>query len=686
MNSVLSALQPHGHVGSNGFDVSHRDVFSTKPGIALPAFYRHVPYKSTFRFDVANIVETTTLQTNAFARGSFNLDFYFVPYNQLFRHSDEIILGRGQSNRKINSPLQPNYTTKSMPVFPLGNCLRILFKEWLIGKSNGIYSITGIKNFVDVFGENAAGDSLRILDMLGYGNFLPLFKFLLYHTAGEFTHDMSNDDFINSPWTASDPNLPFEVIVEQAIGRNLTEDEYSGLATPTTLEVMCMLSGTFTYSLQFDSSSSTYRYVRTPKYYNIFNLAAYQKIWSDMYRNYIYDTTDYVNCFNFDWMVSNSYDVSDVSASYRNSLSFIQCLLMPRYRQWKKDLFTGTYPSAQFGDVAFQQVSDGSIQQLYNGEVVGNIFSKLSDSSDAYSVYNVDIKTNRDVELGGRLPSEVLNKFRFNGVGISALDIRYTMSMQRYRERLLRSGNRTKDVLEAQYGINSRYIEDDYVEFLGSFSGTLNINKVAGTTNEGDTSIGELGAYANSSIQGKTIERSFNDYGVVMGILTFVPETEYDALMVDPFNTKSEQFDYYQPDFENLGLSPVFGFELDSRLGNSVLGYTARYHEYKMAVDKVHGEFHGTYRPLVADVAFRYPSAINVESNSGVFSDYVTPRDVYYMSSNNWLARYYINPKCMNNIFLLAVGDSQDTDPFKIDMNYMVSSVQPMSVTGMPQL
>lgn len=675
MNSVLSALQPHAHVGSNGFDVSHRDVFSTKPGIALPAFYRHVPYKSTFRFDVANIVETTTLQTNAFARGSFNLDFYFVPYNQMFRPSDEIILGRGQSNRKINSPLQPNYTTTSMPVFPLGNCLRTIFKEWLIGKSNGTYSISGTKYFTDVFGENAAEDSLRILDMLGYGNFLPLFKFLLYHTAGEFTRNMSNDEFISSPWTSSESNLPFEVIVEQAIGRELTDDEYSGLATPTTLEVMCMLSGTFTYSLQFDATTSTYIYVRKPKYYNVFNLAAYQKIWSDMYRNFIYDTTDYVNCFNFDWMVSNAYDVSDVSASYRDSLNFIQCLLMPRYRQWKKDLFTGTYPSAQFGDVAFQQVSDGMLS-VDAGDHIDVPLNTVSYNGTYYS----------PVFPRGTTMSPTIDKYHFNGVGISALDIRYTMAMQRYRERLLRSGNRTKDVLEAQFGISSRYIEDDYVEFLGSFSGTLNINKVAGTTNEGDTSIGELGAYANSSIQGKTIERSFNDSGIVMGILTFVPETEYDALMVDPFNTKSEHFDYYQSDFENLGLSPVFGFELDSRLGNSVLGYTARYHEYKMAVDKVHGEFHGTYRPLVADVAFRYPSAINVESNSGVFSDYVTPRDVYYMSSNNWLARYYINPKCMNNIFLLAVGDSQDTDPFKIDMNYMVSSVQPMSVTGMPQL
>lgn len=683
MNSVLSALQPHPQLSSNGFDVSHRDVFSTKPGIALPCFYRHVPYKSTFRIDVANIIETTTLQTNAFARGSFNLDFYFVPYSQLYRKADEIILGRGQSNRRSKLPSEERPQSYShMPMFQLGEVLNVLFREWLIGKSNGTYTISGTPRFTDVFNENAAEDALRLLDMLGYGNFLPMFKYVL--TTTSFDRNMSNTEFIAAPFTSPSPGFVFESIVEQALGRTLSEDEYDSLTTPSNGEVMCMLSGCF--KLSFVSTQSGLSYLLSPKAYNVFNLAAYQKIWSDMYRNFIYDTSDYTNCFNFDWLLSYTDQNYIVNGVYPSVLEFCKCLLMPRYRQWKKDLFTGTYPSAQFGDVAFQQVSDGHIQQLYNGEVIGNVFGKLSDESAAYTTHNVDVKTTRSVDLDGALPSEVLNTFRFNGVGISALDIRYTMSMQRYRERILRAGNRTKDVLESQYGISSRYIEDDYVEFLGSFSGTLNINKVAGTTNEGNTSIGELGAYGNAQISGKQIERSFNDYGIVMGILTFVPETEYDALMVDPFNIKSEQFDYYQPDFENLGLSPVFGYELDPRLGNQVLGYTARYHEYKMAIDKVHGEFHGAYRPLVADVAYRYPNQLNEETNSGVFSDYVTPRDLYYMSSNNWLARYYINPKCMNNVFLLAVGNTQDTDPFKIDMNNFVSSVQPMSVTGLPNI
>lgn len=676
MNSVLSALQPHPQLSSNGFDVSHRDVFSTKPGIALPCFYRHVPYKSTFRIDVANIIETTTLQTNAFARGSFNLDFYFVPYSQLYRHSDEIILGRGQSNRNIgNGPLVEKGNHKTMPLFRLGNVLNVLFQEWLIGKSNGTFTITGTSQFTDIFNENAAEDALRLLDMLGYGNFLPMFKYVLSSTS--FDRNMSNLEFMSAPFTSPSQGFVFESIVEQALGRTLSESEYDSLNTPTNSQVMCMLSGAFKVTLVSSGSGLGYQFVS--KHYNVFNLAAYQKIWSDMYRNFIYDTADYTSCFNFDWLLNNDPRVSVVDQFFGTDLMFVKNLLMPRYRQWKKDLFTGTYPSAQFGDVAFQQVSDGNISVI-DGDSTNPV--KLDVSATASDgQYALVSDFSHLPEYG-----DILDKFRFNGVGISALDIRYTMSMQRYRERILRAGNRTKDVLEAQYGISSRYIEDDYVEFLGSFSGTLNINKVAGTTNEGNTSIGELGAYGNAQISGKQIERSFNDYGIVMGILTFVPETEYDALMVDPFNTKSEQFDYYQPDFENLGLAPVFGYELDPRLGSQVLGYTARYHEYKMAIDKVHGEFHGAYRPLVADVAYRYPNQLNEETNSGVFSDYVTPRDLYYMSSNNWLARYYINPKCMNNVFLLAVGNSQDTDPFKIDMNNFVSSVQPMSVTGLPNL
>lgn len=666
MNSVLNALQPKAHVGSNGFDVSHRDVFSTKPGICLPAFYRHVPYKSTFRVDIANIIETTTLQTNAFARGSFNLDMYFVPYSQLFRHSDEIILGRGQHNRRMTNPDVDMSNPLSMPTFPLSSVLIYLFQEWIIDKSYDGHTISGRKSFVDVFGNNAAEDALRLLDLLGYGNFLPVFKSMIYDLQ-PISSDLDNISYMSQTFNSS--SVTVRAIYSQVFGRELTDEEVENIRDITIGQALIMLCGTSSWTLTDQEGQSVWS--ETPKQYNILAIAAYQKVWSDMFRNFIYDTEDYTDCFNFDWLLTSNVS-TDVSVSYNGIDVFVNRVFMPRYRQWKKDLFTGTYPSAQFGDVAFQQVSDGTL----------NVVDLPVDSN------RVDVDSDGFIRTNGRDEDYIDGaKFRFNGVGISALDIRYTMAMQRYRERLLRSGNRTKDVLQAQFGVSSRYIEDDYVDFLGTYSGTLNINKVAGTTNEGDTSIGELGAYGNASINGARIERQFNDYGIIIGMLTFVPETEYDAYMVDPFNTKTEKMDYAQPDFENLGLSPVFGFELDQRLGNMVLGYTARYHEYKMSIDKVHGEFHGIWRPIIKEHSEDYEGYPRSNpARQGVFSDYVTPRDSYYMTSNNWLARYYINPSCMDSIFLKAVGDSQDTDPFKIDMNYIVNSVQPLSVTGLPEL
>lgn len=317
----------------------------------------------------------------------------------------------------------------------------------------------------------------------------------------------------------------------------------------------------------------------------------------------------------------------------------------------------------------------------------GAMFFTNGDDRYMATSMNSDTPTNKNITAANAaLLQDGASVGMMSSQGISAVDIRYTMAMQRYKERLLRTGDKLRSVLEGRFGVRSHYIEDDYVDFLGSFEGTFNVNRVAGTTNEGDTTIGELGAFGTSGISGQPIKRHFNDVGVVMAILTFVPETEYNSMMIDVFNTKSEQMDFFQPDFDNLGLSPVFGFELDSRLGNSVLGYTARYHEYKSSVDKVHGEFHGSYRPIIG--AGSSPS-IGFDRNPavyGAFSDYVTPRDVYYMHSNNWLSRYYINPECMNSIFQVAVGERQDTDCFKCDFNFVVNSSQPMSVTGLPSL
>ena len=292
MNSVLNALQPTAHVGSNGFDVSHRDVFSTKPGICLPCFYRHVPYKSTFRVDIANIIETTTLQTNAFARGSFNLDMYFVPYSQLFRHSDEIILGRGQHNRRMTFPDVDPQNPLSMPTFPLADVLLFLFEQWLIGKKVNGHSITGRKQFVDVFGNNAAEDALRLLDLLGYGNFLPVFKSMLYDLQPP-VGDTDNISYASS--TFNPTSFTVRAIYSQVAGRELTDEEIDNFRDHTVETVLLMLTGTASWTLSKEQNQYVWHW--TSKQYNIFAIAAYQKIWSDMFRNFIYDTEDYTDCF-----------------------------------------------------------------------------------------------------------------------------------------------------------------------------------------------------------------------------------------------------------------------------------------------------------------------------------------------------------------------------------------------------
>lgn len=672
-NSFLSALQPNPNLSHNGFALGERSVVSTRPGLCVPIYYRHVSYDTDFTFDVAAIIESTTLQTNAFARGKFNLDFYFVPYRQIFKDSDRIILGRGKSevrNKLPNTEFEAQSFQNQIPTYSLGNTFEVIFRDWLIGRSlPNSHVITGDYVFRDVFNRPCFDDVIRLLDNLGYINLLPIFKVLFYSIYDDLSGIESDVD-VDEILDRTNNTIDVESILVNQYGYSY--DYVSTLDTNLSYSFLVrLLSGYFTLpSVLSGTSFDISDFI--PKQVNILNICAYQKIWSDIYRNQIYDTADYTNAFSLDWCDGFNNIINDLSSE-----DFVKIYLVPRFRQWKKDLYTGTYPSAQFGDVAMTGINIPA----------GSMFFTNGDERYMATSMPSDTPTNKNITAAhaAQLPAGS-SVGMMSSQGISAVDIRYTMAMQRYKERLLRTGDKLRSVLEGRFGVRSHYIEDDYVDFLGSFEGTFNVNRVAGTTNEGDTTIGELGAFGTSGISGQPIKRHFNDVGVVMAILTFVPETEYNSMMIDVFNTKSEQMDFFQPDFDNLGLSPVFGFELDSRLGNSVLGYTARYHEYKSSVDKVHGEFHGSYRPIIG--AGSFPS-IGFDKNPavyGAFSDYVTPRDVYYMHSNNWLSRYYINPECMNSIFQVAVGERQDTDCFKCDFNFVVNSSQPMSVTGLPSL
>lgn len=707
-NPVFRDLRPVGQTPKHAFDKSRRDIYSCKPAMLNVCFVEDVIPDSEYDVQAVDIIRTDAIQSTPFARMTNNVEYHFVPYSQIWRDFERMFYERGDQQRNVVNSSSSVRTTK-VPCFSYAFVAHSLIEQYcnlrlvlwarsylqslldshsdssqidvvvnvydiygnphelivsrdavvdMLQQANqlrlGIIEIDTI-NFLyrDIHGRYCVDDMLRLFDMLGYGNLLPLAKqcFTKLFDYHAFSYDSQS--------IAGENAFIGELLYQNTGNLKLFFDR-----------VVNWISGSSIFAGQ---TLYNWIYARFIEKVSVFRLAAYLKIWSDFYRNSQYDVDEnYAYYFNFDW-VNDSSDIGVISTKV------IECL-KPRYRQWKKDVFTGSYPTAQFGSVA--------VASLENPSIIINSAQTL----DGFEAYTSNAYVERDglrVDYDIDGSSAVSNTWNIDS-SISALSIRQAMAMQRYKERILRAGNRVNALQRAVFGDSSRYIEDEYTKFINAFNQTIDFNAVATTAEGNERNVGELASNGVSTYGGNAFRYHSHDFGVIIGIQYILPEAEYEAYGLDMMVTKSISSDFFKPDFQNLGLAPVFNFNLDylSRFYqvvgqpvNTVLGYLARYWEYKLSYDKVHGEFFNQ-PPFVT--AFDSASALKLEPVLGAFANYVTPRKdnaVY-----NILNRFYVSPDSVDSIFYTASDELQSSDQFKINMNHEVRCVLPMSVVGLPTL
>lgn len=698
--SIFSSLKPKAELSRNAFDLSRRDVFSCKPGMLVPFFVQHTTPNSYYECDNLTLLRTIPIQSPAFARMKVNMEYYFVPYSQIWSGFEKLYYERSDKQRNITGSAV-NTSPTEVPTFNMYSLVSSLLEcyvgfcyidylRWylslpinssgasnynLLQLLNGWVSddlIEGFVNTQDVFGRLCIEDILRNFDLLGYGNLLPVFKQFVYAMDAELfnrsaepvsnfnDYDYSDNIFLllrdlaNNDWQTFDRNL-------KDFCQYYHDEEVSDF--PNWL-------------------SSSFAKDNLPLRPNLFSMACVMKVWYDYYRNQQYDVNrDYSQFFNFDYVLSDSQGVIQ-------DWCIIE-LLKPVYRQWKKDIFTGSYPNAQFGSVAVASLENPSTLFSVNPLADGALF-------DGPTVQESGKMTVEWADSDRRVISDSWNI----DSSVSAVSIRQALAFQRYKERILRAGSRTRNLQTALFGDASRFIQDNYADFLGSSDFVIDINTVASTADSGSSNVGELAANGVGTNGSKAFTYHSHDFGVIIGFFSILPEAEYESFMIDPFNQKSESFDWFKADFQNLGLSPVFNFDFNtfyfsgggnSRFFHRVLGYLARYWEYKTSVDKVHGEFYST-NPFnsnewtdlrLGETNWRYRYDVAKSLTVGAFSQFVTPRpsSTFYFSH---LAGLYVNPSCVDNIFYVASDERQVTDQFLVNCNHDLKAVLPMSVIGLP--
>lgn len=383
-----------------------------------------------------------------------------------------------------------------------------------------------------------------------------------------------------------------------------------------------------------------------------FRFFAYQKIYSDYYRNAQYESIN-LNAWNID-------NISPFTSETPSVGSLVTPMLYLRYRDWKKDYFNAVSPSFQgneFMQAAFSPIVFPSAGQDVNG--------------------NPTSWTGKNDNFQGGL--SINQPSGGSSAGITVANLRSAYALDKlYRLMVSAKDGSYSEQMKVRFGVESP--DDDWKsKFIGAIDAPVTIGDVTTTSDTYDESSnsgaipGTLYGNGWSQSQG-TIDFTSKEHGIIMGIFSILPECDYQSDQIDAFNTKLKREDFFVPEFADLGKQPTpiyqFKFNKDTDM-SKVLGWNLRYSEYKTSLDMVHGVFN-------SDVKFQNQS----------YNAWVAPRNQTLSQYSNGATVSFFKalPSVLNQIMVQQYDGTEQTDQFLVNAGFNVQAIRPMSIYGEPSL
>lgn len=561
----------------NSFDVSARNLFTAKIGELLPCAVYEMNPGDSIRIDASYFTRTAPLQTAAFTRLRENVQFFFVPYSQLWKYFNTQVLNMNSSasgkdvSRIATSPFSNEKVTTGMPYVSYFALHKYLYGMGQAAKTK--LAPPSPKSVSSDFVKN--GDSCQ---------------------ASESNSRISLDDkFDNSVF-----------------------DNNGELRWAASSKLLQMLGyGRFDYQnmtpLDFkDTSVSGMTHLPNV---SIFRLLAYQKICNDHYQFRQWQGYDASLC-NVDYVKpSGSMDLSPQldqinfkTGANANRLNFLDL----RFSNLPLDYLNGVLPTAQFGsesvvsinsdsglsELSWNKSSDDSQGILFDkrSNVAGDalqrgIVSHVADDSFSSPVYTS--AGSNIVGVRGSLDTPA------SSVALSAL--RQAYAAQKYKEIQLANDVDFASQIEAHFGVKPKHA-DDTSYFIGGASSMIDINPIVNQNLSGD----EQANYKASPIGSGSSKIKFtaDTYGVVMGIYRCTPVLDYAHIGIDRTLCKTDASDFVIPEMDSIGMQQNYLFEVQAPSFNFVnlaftddenfaksYGYAPRYAEYKTNFDRYNGDF-----------------------------------------------------------------------------------------------
>lgn len=382
---------------------------------------------------------------------------------------------------------------------------------------------------------------------------------------------------------------------------------------------------------------------------NMLPIFAYQKIYFDFFSNSQWEK-HLAYAYNVDYWQGTSY------------ITLYNDMLKLRYANYPKDYFMGMLPSSQYGSVAYLQPLDKTLP-------TNVILARATDGISNSSVRNLSGGNTVQTTSVNSTTSDRL--LRVN-TDLSALSLRATEYLQRWKEVVQFSSKDYSDQMAAQFGIKAPEYMGNHAHYIGGWSSVININEVVNTNLDSDSSQASIAGKGVSSNSGHTITYDCGaEHQVIMCVYHAVPMLDWNLTGQNPQLTVTAISDFPQPAFDQLGMQAVPALNLQNNPGRNVsgsLGYNLRYWQWKSNIDTVHAGFR-------AGAAYQSWSAPldgwQVLTSSGAWS---------YQSMK-------VRPQQLNSIFVPQVDAANCSiafDQLLCNVNFQVYAVQNLDRNGLP--
>lgn len=347
-----------------------------------------------------------------------------------------------------------------------------------------------------------------------------------------------------------------------------------------------------------------------------------------------------------------------------------------------------TFIQTQFGmkgivDEYSSQTGENSIYYDSAGDDVSsgtagfNSSANLVDSNDAAAFHHHDY--------------EIVDTV--NGLDIGTANIRAMFASEKLWSVTGRAKKNYDDQTLAHFGFKVPHDPKHQITCFGHDVSEIHIGEVISTANTGASGspLGEIAGKGYGAQGGQRHKFTAPCHGVIMAIFSVVPEEYYQDTFLKA-NKISTREDLYTPEYDHLGMQPLFGYEVSWYNDNAseIVGWQYRYEQWKRRYNRVTSIFRSVL-PVPGDPAGSLSSWIHsIQPFAGV-----TPRD---MPQNGYPYLFNHRPNELNDIMLVEYNTQYsstfvsrpysvyETDPFVVNSHIDCVKVSTMSDYSLPRL